>query len=164
MLFSVPARASTTAPPNTIASEAEACAVIGEISKLMIELCEIVEQETALVRSGRLTSAAKVAQRKGDLARTFMALATRVRASTPFLAQQTPKLLDALRAQHDQFRTRLQINLTVLATARAVSEGILRGVSTELARRSTVQTYGASGRRLAPNRRDGPPIALNRSL
>jgi hypothetical protein len=155
---------STTAARHMIASEAEAHAVLGEISRLMTELCEIVEEETALVRKGRLTSAARVAQRKGDLARAFVGHATRVRASTRFLSRHTPQLLEMLRQQHEEFRTRLQINLTVLATARAVSEGILRGVSNELARRSSVQTYGASGRRREAGRNAGAPIALSRSL
>jgi hypothetical protein len=154
---------SASAQKNTIASEAEARAVMTELGRLMTELCEIVEQETALVRSGRLISAAKVAQRKSELARAFMNDATRVRASTRYLARQMPKLLESLREQHEEFRTRLQINLTVLATARAVSEGILRGVSNELARRSTVQTYGASGRRLPPGRGEGGEIAMSRS-
>jgi len=155
-----------TAKPHiaAIASEAEAAAVMAEIDELMTELCEIVEQETALVRSGRLTSAAKVAQRKAELARVFVDHVSRVRASTRYLAGATPKLLDALRRQHEQFRTKLQINLTVLATARAVSEGILRGVADELARRSSLQTYGASGRRQVPVRRAAAPIAFSRSL
>jgi len=45
-----------------------------------------------------------------------------------------------------------------------VSEGILRGVSNELARRSTVQTYGASGRHHTQARRAATPIAVSRSL
>lgn len=155
-----------SAPPQktAIASDAEARAVIGETGRLMIELSDIIEQETVLVRGGRLTSAARVAERKGELARAFMSHATRVRASTRYLARQTPALLAELRDQHEQFRSRLQINLTVLATARAVAEGILRGVSNEMARRSSVQTYGASGRRLAPSRNAAQPIALSRSL
>jgi len=152
------------APTPAIASKAEATAVMIEIRNLMVELCEIVEEETALVRAGRLTSAGKMAERKSELARAFMNYAARVRASARYLANTTPQTFDALRQQHEQFRAKLQINLTVLATARAVSEGILRGVSNELARRSTVQTYGASGRRLTQDRRAPPPIALSRSL
>jgi hypothetical protein len=152
------------APTPAIASKAEATAVMIEIRNLMIELCEIVEEETALVRAGRLTSAARVADRKSELARAFMHHASRMRASTRHLARATPQLRDALRQQHEQFRAKLQINLTVLATARAVSEGILRGVSNEMARRSTVQTYGASGRHHIQTRRPTTPIALSRSL
>jgi hypothetical protein len=167
MPYSPPA--ALTVPPVTprfaaIASEGEAVAVMDEIGKLMAELCDIVEEETTLVRGGRLTSAAKIAQRKAELARAFVDHASRVRASTRFLSRATPKLLDALRREHEQFRTKLQINLTVLATARAVSEGILRGVANELARRSSVQTYGASGRQQITGRRGAAPIALSRSL
>jgi len=164
MQQSVAAAPAAKPQVQPITSEAEAEAVMAEIGKLMAELCEIVEQETALVRSGQLTSAGKVAQRKAELARVFVNQATRMRASTRYLVRTAPKLLDTLRGQHDQFSAELQVNLTVLSTARAVSEGILRGVASELARRSTVQTYGASGRRQAPTRRATAPIAFSRSL
>ena len=55
-------------------------------------------------------------------------------------------MVDDLRKRHDVFRALLQMNLTVLATAHAVSESIMRGVSRELARKATPQAYGASGR------------------
>jgi hypothetical protein len=147
-----------------ITSEAEAAAVLTEIRRLMNELCDIVEEETTLVRAGHLTAAVSVAERKSELAGAFMARAARVQASVRYLARATPKLLDELRAQHDEFRAKLQVNLTVLATARAVSEGILRGVSNELARRLTVNTYGASGRREDPAGRAAIPMAVSRRL
>ena len=147
-----------------ITSEAEAAAVLTEIRRLMNELCDIVEEETTLVRAGHLTAAVSVAERKSELAGAFMARAARVQASVRYLARATPKLLDELGAQHDEFRAKLQINLTVLATARAVSEGILRGVSNELARRLTVNTYGASGRREDPAGRAAIPMAVSRRL
>jgi hypothetical protein len=156
------------APPPTleaaITSEAEATAALIAIRRLMGELCDIVEEETALVRAGHLTAAAKVAERKSELAGAFMARAVRVQASVRYLSRTTPQLFDELRRQHEEFRAKLQINLTVLATARAVSEGILRGVSNELARRSTVSTYGASGRREDPAGRAVIPIAMSRRL
>jgi hypothetical protein len=147
-----------------ITSETEAAAVLSEIRRLMNELCDIVEEETALVRAGHLTAAAKIAERKSELAGAFMARAARVQANVRYLARATPKLLDELRTQHEEFRAKLQINLTVLATARAVSEGILRGVSNELARRLSVNTYGASGRREDPAGRAAIPIAVSRRL
>ena len=146
------------------AGDAEAAAVTIEIGELMSELVGIIEAETALARAGRLTAAAKVADRKAELARAFMSHASRLRAGTRDLAPTAPHVRDDLRRQHDEFRAKLQTNLTVLATARAVSEGILRGVSNELARRSTVQTYGASGRHQAPARAPATPIAVSRSL
>jgi len=135
-----------------------------EIGKLMNELCDVVERETDLVRAGRVAAAAAAAERKGELARAFMHNAAQVRAGGGHFGRMAPPLLDALRRQHEQLCAKLQVNLTVLATARAVSEGILRGVSNELAKRSTVQTYGESGRRHVQTVRSAIPIAVNRSL
>ena len=46
----------------------------------------------------------------------------------------------------DAFRVVLQKNMMVLATAHAVSEGIMRRLSGDLARKASPQVYGASGR------------------
>jgi hypothetical protein len=73
-------------------------------------------------------------------------------------------LLTALRDQHERFQALLQVNLTVLATVHAVSEGIMRGVCTELTRKRAPQTYGASGRQNTPDNRYTQPVAMNRAL
>jgi hypothetical protein len=146
-----------------IASEAEATSVVNGISSVMAQLSDVIEEETALVRAGRLTAAAAVVERKSELARAFTTYASRVRASARCLARTAPRVLEDLRQQHEHFRARLQVNLTVLATARAVAEGIVRGVSNQMARRSAPQVYGASGRHVAA-RRSGVPIAVSRSL
>jgi len=52
----------------------------------------------------------------------------------------------------------------VLATAHAVSEGIMRRLSGDLARKTSPQVYGASGRTTAPDPRRGHPLALSRTL
>ena len=62
----------------------------------------------------------------------------------------------------------LQINLTVLATAHAVSESIVRGVNAEMQRRSMPNTYTAAGQarrpRPAPHHAAvGQPLALARA-
>ncbi len=76
----------------------------------------------------------------------------------------SPDLLTTLKRHHDTFRAMLQINLTVLATAHAVSEGIVRGVSNEMQRRSMPNTYTASGARTTPGPRHHTPLSVSRSL
>ena len=71
---------------------------------------------------------------------------------------------DELRQRHAAFQALLHTNLTVLATAHAVSEGIIRGVSGELARKRAPSTYGASGRASPPSTKTSPPLALSRTL
>jgi hypothetical protein len=67
-----------------------------------------------------------------------------------------------LRERHHNFQALLQINLTVLATAHAISEGIMRGLSEEITRKASPQTYGASGRANAPKSQMGQPLAISR--
>ncbi len=147
--------------PAPVASAAEADALTAHFTTVMDALLDIVQQETDLVRAGRLGQAATLAEPKADLTQRYIADALQLKASR---AQIAPERLAALHRRHDQFRALLQINLTVLATAHAVSEGIVRGVSGELARKSAPSIYGASGRNAAPGRNASQPLAVSRML
>jgi hypothetical protein len=52
----------------------------------------------------------------------------------------------------------------VLATAHAVSEGILRRLAGDLARKASPQGYGASGPTTGPDPKRAAPLALSRTL
>ena len=51
-----------------------------------------------------------------------------------------------------------------MTTAHAVSEGIVRGVNTEMQRRNVPNTYTATGQRATPSPRNISPLAVSRSL
>jgi hypothetical protein len=87
-----------------------------------------------------------------------------LKTAQKYLAQVSPDLLATLRRHHETFRAMLQVNLTVLATAHAVSEGIVRGVNTEIQRRNIPNTYTAAGQRATPGPRHITPLAVSRSL
>jgi flagellar biosynthesis/type III secretory pathway chaperone len=152
----------TQAPP--IASAADANQLAAHYIEVMDTLLEVVQQETELVRVGRLAEATLLAPTKTDLSRLYVADTLRLRANRAQLANIAPETMPELIRRHNEFRALLQINLTVLATAHAVSEGIVRGVSGELARKNSPQTYGATGRANAPNPRNAPPMAVSRVL
>lgn len=147
-----------------VASEADAQKIIGHLSDVMDTLLDVVEEETQMVRAGRLSEVARLNPAKSELAHHYVADVMRLQASQPYLARSLPGTLDALRTKHDRFRALLQINLTVLATAHAVSEGVMRGVSDELSRKSVPRTYGATGRQTVPNNRSAAPLTLSRAL
>ena len=86
------------------------------------------------------------------------------KAAKDIIATSLPEALERLRARHDAFQALLQTNLTVLATAHAVSEGIIRGVSGELARKQAPSTYGATGRASPPSSKVSQPLAISRTL
>ena len=149
-------------PPITTPAEARKLAE--ETLDVMSKLLAIVEQETELVRAGKLREAMDLEQQKTELSGRYATAIETLRVAQQHLAQVAPDLLASLRRHHETFRAMLQINLTVLATAHAVSEGIIRGVNTEVQRRNMPNTYTAAGQRAAPGPRHVTPLAVSRSL
>jgi hypothetical protein len=150
------------APAAPIASAADAARLIARLAEAMAALLAVLEDETQMVRTGRISEIARIEPKKSELARRYVTDAGAVRANALYLARATPREFDDLRRRHEQFRAVLQINLAVLATAHAVSEGIIRGAAGELARKAAPQTYGAGGRATTPGA--SCPIALSRRL
>ena len=147
-----------------VASAAEGEALIKHLLEVMEALLGAVEEETALIRAGKLAEAAKLEPAKAELSRMYVADTARIKASQVYLDRVRPAMAQELRQRHDLFRAVLQMNLTVLATAHAVSESIMRGVSAELARKATPQAYGASGYAAAPTPGAMQPLTLSRVL
>ena|SRR5580704_11463683 len=147
-----------------IATTAEAAQLLAHLAEVMASLLEIIEEETELVRAGRISEVTRIEPRKSELARLYIADAGLVKANGLYLARALPREFDELRRRHERFHALLQINLAVLATAHAVSEGIIRGVAGELARKAAPQTYGLTGRATAPAAGSCPPVAVSRRL
>jgi hypothetical protein len=156
---------SPLSAPVPVASAEEAQRLAVHLIESLDALMGVVRQETDHLRSGRLAAAGKLFAAKGELAQSYVVDALRLRTSQPNLSRLLPAdQLEALGQRHERFRALLQNNLTVLATAHAVSEGIVRGVSGEMARKAVPQTYGASGRAVAPPKSAAQPLALSRTL
>jgi flagellar biosynthesis/type III secretory pathway chaperone len=147
-----------------ITTAAEADAAIDEMTGLVEQLRGVVEQETALVRAGKLRAAAALEPSKSALAGRLYAGSERLKANAKFLQRTAPARCAALAGQQETLRAALQKNMVVLATAHAVSEGIVRRLSGDLARKSSPQVYCASGRTTAPSSKQGKPLALSRVL
>jgi hypothetical protein len=154
-----PTQAAATA---TTASDARKLAE--NLMDAMSALLGVIERETELVRAGKLREAMAFEPNKTELSRRYVNAVGQLKASQKYLSQTAPELLNTLHRHHDVFRAMLQINLTVLATAHAVSESVIRGVNTEIQRRNIPNTYTAAGRRAAPGPRNMTPIAVSRSL
>ena len=149
---------------KAISTPVEARKLAEELVDVMSALLGIIERETELVRAGNIPKAMQLEEQKGDLSRRYMVAVENLKNAQKYLAQVSPELLTTLRRHHDTFRAMLQINLTVLATAHAVSEGIVRGVNTEIRRKNIPNTYTASGQRAVPGPRNITPLSVSRSL
>jgi len=153
-----------SAPARAISTPAEARKLAENLMDVMSGLLGIIERETELVRAGNVREAMRLEDQKGELSRRYMVAVENLKNAQKYLAQVSPELLTTLRRHHDTFRAMLQVNLTVLATAHAVSEGIVRGVNTEIQRKNIPNTYTASGQRATPGPRNITPLSVSRSL
>jgi hypothetical protein len=150
--------------PAPVMTAADAETLMARLMQAMDTLIAMIDEETALVRVGRLREAALMERAKGDFARSYVTDMARLSASRAALANVAPQQTAAFRERHARFHDLLRINMTVLATAHAVSEDLIRGVSGELARRAAPQTYGATGRPAPPSKSTIQPLAVSRSL
>ncbi len=159
-----PQRQQAPAPIPTASTATDARKLAENLMDVMSALLGVIERETELVRAGKLREAMAFEPQKADLSRRYISAVAHLKASQKYLSQAAPELLTTLHRHHDVFRAMLQINLTVLATAHAVSESIVRGVNTEIQSRNIPNTYTSGGRRAAPGPRHMTPLAVSRSL
>lgn len=148
---------------NELPASVDPRAVASSFVALMEGLLTVIERETALVRVGKLAEAAVLSSEKSDLAGRFLAISVRLKSHARAWFGGEPALLEELRKRQDVFRSRLQANLTVLATAHAVAEGIIRGAAGEIARKAVPSGYGAKGYASAPPARAAAPVTLSRT-
>jgi hypothetical protein len=159
-----PQRREAPSPSPVAATPAAARKLAETLMEAMSALLAVIERETELVRAGKLREAMTFESRKAELSKNYVNAVGQLKASQKQMAQAAPELLKTLHRHHDLFRSMLQINLTVLATAHAVSESIVRGVNAEMQRRSIPNTYTAAGKRAAPSPRHITPLSVSRSL
>jgi hypothetical protein len=159
-----PQQHPTAVPIPMASTPAEARKLAENLMEVMSALLGVIERETELVRAGKIREAMTSEGKKIELTRRYVNVVAVMKASQKYLTQVAPDLLTTLHRHHDVFRAMLQINLTVLATAHAVSESVIRGVNAEIQRRNIPNTYTAAGRRVAPGPRHNTPLAVSRSL
>lgn len=119
------ARGATSTPPDV-------ARLANELTEVMGGLLAVIERETEFVRAGKIREGMRLEAQKSELSRRYMLAVEHLKSMQKMLSQSEPELLATLRRHHETFRAMLQVNLTVLATAHAVSEGIVRGVNAEV--------------------------------
>lgn len=152
----------STAPEAV--TEANADSALKQMESSIASLLAVIDQETRLVKVGQLREAAALEQRKGALVRDYSGHSARIKANRELLERVLPAKLRALTEQHRHLQSSLQTNMTVLATAHAVSQDIVRNVAEQMTRRATPSTYGSAGKANTPPPRVSQPIAVSRSI
>jgi hypothetical protein len=132
-------------PPRerrSIATREEADRFLAAFADTMGELERVLEHETRELSAGRIRSGLSQEERKGALAAGYLQGLEHARANAVAIARLAPEAASRLKEAHHGFRAALERNQAVLATARAVSEGLVKGVAEEMAKRTRPAGYG----------------------
>ncbi len=134
------------------------------LAETMDALIHMMEAETRLVRAGRLMEAGRLQADKAELARRYLLAVETVKANRAVVDAYGKPELERLRQRHDAFTGEVRINMTVLATAKAVTEGLVQEIAALETKAAAPQGYSAAGGELRPKTGVSRPIGVNRAL
>ena len=127
-------------------------------------LVTILNEETVLLRAGRVREAGELTAEKTRLAQDYMGFARSVQRELPRLRLEAPAMVEAMKVRHEQFATQMAENLRVIATARAVTEELLTDVANAMSAKERPRTYGASGTMAGQPPVAATGVSINRAL
>lgn len=127
--------------PDQVAAEA----LIGSLCGLMDELRDALETETALIGAGRMQDGLAGETRKTELGQAYIRQLQAAKSNVVALKRHVPDRLRDFRESQVEFERVLERNQTVIATARAVSESLVKGVAEELDRQRRPVSYTPMG-------------------
>lgn len=157
---------ATEAKPVRIIDRAAAADLVAEVMATMHALEAVLAEESAHIRVGRLREGLAQADRKTALAAAYLQGLEAAKANAIALARFAPEGIETLKAAHKRFAGVVETNQIVLATAKSVSEGLVKSVADELGRARTPTLYGTPAATPSPYGQSGRsgPLLLSRSL
>ena len=132
-----------------VGGAAEAERVIAGLTQAMAALGAAMETETLHLAAGRLREGLALETSKAELAASYVLALRHAKANVVALARFAPEPLRAFKAAQVRFDAVVERNQAVIATAKAVSEGLIRSLADELERGARPMGYGPG--------RVGPP-------
>lgn len=121
-------------------SASEASALCDRLMEYTGEMIEVLERETAMLRSGKLNDIAAIGARKAAISMTLTQDMAVFRREAEFIRSALPERIDAIREQHLALQKSLTANHDALAAMKAVSESMLQSVANKIGE----QTAGPS--------------------
>lgn len=140
-----------------IETKEQARSFCDDLAAMVDALIRTLDEESRLVREAKLADAAALTVKKTALAARYGEALGALRDNAARLSRLSPVEIDGLRQRQQALESALQTNLAVLATARTVSETLIRGVAEMVAeRRKGPDTYGADAKPTAHGPRTAP--------
>ena len=122
----------------------------------------LITEETRLFKAGYVREALGMALQKNEAAAQYTRCLEALKGNAIAIGRFQPEGLDALRARHEVFSGKMALNMAVVATARTVSEGLLRELADCVGQNASPKTYAARG---GINRKPGTaPLSLSKAV
>lgn len=154
-----------TTPTPTEQAGLDGAALCVQTKLALEKFVDILNQETTLLRTGKLEQAGKLSATKAEVAQEYVILARSIKNNAAALTQSHPAELKALKGQHETLATQMAENVRVLATARTVTADLLHDVAKTVGAQRGPTTYGTSGRVPPPTATQSlSGLTLNRAL
>ncbi len=136
------------APANGLEDQDAAQAFYLRLAETLEELMATLDEEAALIRAAKLRDAAALAPRKAMIAEDYRRALDVLRDNAELFGRDAPQEVEELRQRHRLLERTLQSNLAVLATARTVSETLVKSVAETIGSKGPKPTtYGSNARR-----------------
>jgi len=126
-------------------------------------LVDVMNQETTLLRAGRVQDAGRLTPDKARLAQDYVTFARSVQRQSERLKQEAPDHVERLRSGHDRLATQMAENLRVLATARTIAKELLSDVATTVGQSERPRTYSNASAGTMDQGSPARGIAINRA-
>ena len=155
-------RNDSGATPRVLGRD-DAEALVGRTLAIMADLERVLARESESLRKGRLRQGLSEEARKSELTGSYLRALEQIKANAVALKRLAPEAAERLKEAHRRFADVVANNQAIVATARAVSEALVKSISDEMHRATRTQGYGpaSSGHARAP--RDAP-LVVSRNL
>lgn len=151
-----------------ISDRAGAQSLVSGVLASLEALEAVLARESGHIRVGRLREGLAETERKTGLSAAYLQGLEAIKANAIALARFAPEGIAALKAAHARFTQGVETNQAVLATARTVSEGLVKTLADEMNRARTPTVYGRPSQGPSPYGRSGvarsQPLVLSRNL
>lgn len=128
-------------PRPRVSKPEEAETLVNSALAALDRLEPLIEQETRLFRVGKVRDALGLAMDKNDAAQTYTRCLEMLKSNAIAIGRFQPSGLDLLKKRHELFAKTMSMNMTVVATARTVSEGLLRDLADAVGKNASPRTY-----------------------
>lgn len=154
-------------PAARIVDRASAESFVAGLFGTMRDLQALLDRESEGVRAGRLRDALADTEAKSALSGAYMTGLETAKANAVALKRFAPHGVEALKIEHQRFAAAVESNQIVLATARTVSEGLIRTLADEIGKSRAPTVYGHPASQPSPYGRGaarGGPLVFSKSL